>query len=259
MSVESWARKIVRDELQESVVVHDDNSQPSMYDLRIGPADSPAIAIECVGAVDRTGTETWNLAARQGPLTLALLGDWTVVLKPSAKIKPLAPRLEAILQDCEREGVLSAVNVDWRLKRSDPELFSKLDSNGVTFISCFRAAGKGKVHLTIDGIGGAVDSEGAAIPGWITAFLSDPAQADVIAKLERSGAPNCHAFVIVDYAGAPWSVQSYLDGDLVALPSAAPRLPSPLTGAWLVSTSNTTGVRWTGTHWKRFHGERYGA
>lgn len=214
MSVESWAQKIVQDELQQSVVVHDDNSQPSMYDLRIGPADSPAIAIECVGAVDSVRTETWNLGPGRGPLTLALRRDWTVLLKPNAKIKGLAPRLEAILQACEREDVPSAVHVDWRLRCSNPKLFAALDSNGVTFISWFRVAGAGKVHLTMEGIGGAVDSEGLAIPEWMIAFLSDPKRADVISKLARSGAPHCHAFVIVDYAGAPWSVQSYLDGDL---------------------------------------------
>ncbi len=259
MSVESWAQSIVQNELRESVVVHDDNSQPSMYDLRIGPVDSPAIAIECVGAVDGVRTETWNIGPARGPLTLALRGDWTVILKPGAKMKGLAPSLEAILQGCEHEGVLSAVHVDWRLNRSNPELFSVLDRDGITFISCFRVDGEGKVHMTLEGIGGPVDTEGVAIPEWITAFLSAPQRADVIAKLARSGAADCQAFVIVDYAGAPWSVQSYLDGDLAALPPAAPTLPSPLTGAWLVSTSNTTGIRWTGTHWRRFSAERYGA
>jgi hypothetical protein len=259
MTVESWAQKIVQDELRESVVVHDDNSQPSMYDLRIGPVESPAIAIECTGAVDKVRTETWNVGPGRGPLTLAMRGDWTVILKPGAKIKGLAQRLEAILQGCEREGVLSAVHVDWRLKLSNPKLFSTLDSKGVTFISCFRVAGKGNVHFTLDGTGGPVDSEGLAIPEWIAAFLSDPRRADVISKLARSGAAECHAFVIVDYAGAPWAVQSFLDSDLAALPPAAPNLPSPLTGAWLVSTSNTVGIRWTGTHWRRFNAQQYGA
>ena len=259
MTVESWAQKIVQDELREPVVVHDDNSQPSMYDLRIGPVDSPAIAIECTGAVDKVRTETWNVGPGQGPLTLALRGDWTVILKPSARIRGLAQALEPVLQDCERSGELSPVHVDWRLNRSNPKLFSALDSKGVKFISCFRVKGEGKVHLTLDGIGGPVDAEGLAIPEWLAAFLSDPERADVISKLVRSEAADRHAFVVVDYAGAPWSVQSYLDSDLAALPPAAPKLPSPLTGVWLVSTANTVGVRWTGTHWKRFYAERYGA
>jgi hypothetical protein len=149
--------------------------------------------------------------------------------------------------------------MDWRLKLSNPKLFSTLNSKGVTFINCFRVAGKGKVHLALDGTGGPVDSEGLAIPEWIGAFLTAPERSDVIAKLARSGAASCHAFVVVDYAGAPWAVQSYLDSDLAALPPAAPTLPPPLTGAWLVSTANTVGVRWTGTHWRRFSAQQYGA
>lgn len=257
MSVELWAMKIVQDELQEPVVVHDDQSLPSLYDLRVGPADSPVIAIECVGAVDRARTETWNIGPARGPLALALGGDWTVCLRPTARIKGLATRLEAILQSCEDQALPAAVSVDWRLKRSNPELFVALDSVGVTFISCFRKPGHGKVSLTMDGVGGVVDSEGLAIPEWIAAFLNTPERAVVISKLARSGARHSHAFVIVDYAGAPWSVQSYLDGDLAALPPAAPALPLPLTGVWVVSTSNGIGVRWTGTHWKRFHADRY--
>jgi len=257
MSVETWAMKIVQDELQEPVVVHDDNSQPSMFDLRVGPAESPVIAIECVGAVDKDRTETWNIGPAGGSLVLALRGDWTVSLRPTARIKGLAARLEPILQRREDQALPAAVHVDWRLKRSNPGLFAALDSVGVTFINCFRTPGKGKVSLTMDGVGGAVDSDGLAIPEWIASFLSAAERADVLSKLAWSGAPHCHAFVIVDYAGAPWSVQSYLDGDLAALPPAAPTLPPPLTGAWVVSTSNTIGVRWTGTHWKRFHADRY--
>jgi hypothetical protein len=32
--------------------VHDDGSQTSMYDLRIGAVEAPDVAIECVGAVN---------------------------------------------------------------------------------------------------------------------------------------------------------------------------------------------------------------
>lgn len=43
---EEWARRIVQKALNCTVHLHDDNSQPSMYDLRIGPADAPQVAIE---------------------------------------------------------------------------------------------------------------------------------------------------------------------------------------------------------------------
>ncbi len=72
---EEWARRIVEKELRRSVVVNDDNSRPGMYDLRIGPAYAPELAVECVGAVDATRTETWNVGPSKGPLELALRGD----------------------------------------------------------------------------------------------------------------------------------------------------------------------------------------
>ena len=56
MTVEEWAQQIIEKGLGRPVAVHDDGSQPSMYDLRIGDAESPEVVIECVGAVDAVGT-----------------------------------------------------------------------------------------------------------------------------------------------------------------------------------------------------------
>jgi len=52
VTVERWAQQIIEKELSCPVVVHDDGSQPSMYDLRIGVVEAPDVAIECVGAVE---------------------------------------------------------------------------------------------------------------------------------------------------------------------------------------------------------------
>ena len=41
MAGEEWARRIVQKALNRAVYLHDDNSQPSMYDLRIGPPMLP--------------------------------------------------------------------------------------------------------------------------------------------------------------------------------------------------------------------------
>lgn len=60
-TVEGWAKQIVAKELGEIVEVHDDGSEPGMYDLMIGSKSSPKYAIECVGAVDPVATETWNV------------------------------------------------------------------------------------------------------------------------------------------------------------------------------------------------------
>lgn len=46
MAAEEWARRIIEQELHYIVTLHDDGSQPSMYDLRVGTVDAPNMAIE---------------------------------------------------------------------------------------------------------------------------------------------------------------------------------------------------------------------
>jgi hypothetical protein len=46
-----------------------------------------------------------------------------------------------------------------------------------------RAAGQGKVYLSMKGIGGVVDTMGTEVSGWIGAFLRGDERADVISKL----------------------------------------------------------------------------
>ena len=253
MIVEPWARGLVEEELQLVVELNDDQSRPSMYDLRVGPAEAPVMAIECVGAVDPVRVETWNIGPAKGPLTLELDGDWIVcLLLGKARIKSLDKRLEPILSQCEERGLVSNLRVDWTLKRNQPELFAELTTLGVEWASCYRSPGHGKVYLTVQGIGGCVDTNGSTIAAWIGKFLLAPERADVLSKLARSGAAERHVFVVVDFGGATFPVESYLAGPIDALPAVAPILPSTITGVWLTSTSSGIGVRWTGTTWKRF-------
>jgi hypothetical protein len=55
MAGEEWARRIVEKELNRAVVINDNGSAPGMYDLRVGPADAPEVAIE--GSVARITSE----------------------------------------------------------------------------------------------------------------------------------------------------------------------------------------------------------
>jgi hypothetical protein len=97
MAVEEWARRIVAKELGRTVVINDDGSAPGMYDLRVGSADAPEVGIECVGAVDQTYAQTWNVGPAKGPLQVSIKGDWMVVIAPAA----LAQAME---NDCRGRG-----------------------------------------------------------------------------------------------------------------------------------------------------------
>lgn len=117
MAGEEWARRVVEKELRRSVIVNDDGSRDGMYDLRIGPADAPGLAVEVVGAVDPTRAETWSAGPSKGPLELALRGDWTIVHTPSARTKDVKKRLEPLLQEL-KDRELSRFSVDRRMPRS---------------------------------------------------------------------------------------------------------------------------------------------
>lgn len=251
MAGEEWARRIVEKELKRTVVINDDGSAPGMYDLRAGPADAPEVAIECVGAVDQTYTETWNVGPARGPLQLAIGGDWTVEITPAARVKAVRQRIEQLLQELEARGIYN-VNVDYELEWHNPVLFGRLNSLNITHASCYRQEGTGRVYLTMPGIGGAVDEHGSAVPEWVGEFLRDATRQDVLSKLQRSGAAQQHAFLIVTFTGAPWPVVSYLSGSLEHLPIRAPDLPPPVTGVWVVSGMGHKGLRWDGNSWQSF-------
>jgi hypothetical protein len=254
MAGEEWARRIVEKELRRSVVVNDDNSRPSMYDLRIGPADAPEVAVECVGAIDPTRAETWSVGSSKGPLELALRGDWIITLTPSARIKAIKKRLEPLLRDLEYRG-LSRFSVDRRVPTlRNTSFFEELESLGVVSGSCFRLLGTGKVSLTMTGTGGAVDTQGTAVPGWVSQFLRDPDQEDVLGKLQRSDAAERHAFIFVVLGGATWPVEYYFNftEGLDQLPTEAQNLPQPVTGVWIVGQLGQKGLRWDGSAWRRF-------
>ena len=251
MTVERWAQQIIEKALDCPVVVHDDGSQPSMYDLRIGAVEVPDVAIECVGAVDPVRTETWKVGPGKGHLRLRVKGDWIIGIAPEAHIGTIRQHVESILRDLEERDV-HRVSVGHLFKSHNYQLLHKLESLGIGHAYCFSMPGSGRVFMTIEGTGGWVDSAGSTLPQWIEEFLCDPEREDVLFKLRHTGAQERWVFVPVASGGAPWSVESYLTEELECLPATGPNLPSPVTGIWVASTHGTHGVRWDGAGWRLF-------
>ena len=71
-------------------------------------------------------------------------------------------------------------------------------------------------------------------------------------KLRQTSAQERWVFVPVSLSGAPFSVESYLTGELENLPPTGPNLPPPVTGIWVTSTHGKRGVRWDGAGWRLF-------
>jgi hypothetical protein len=250
VTVERWAQQIIEKEL-DCPVVHDDGSQPSMYDLRIGAVEAPDVAIECVGAVDSVRAETWNVGPGRGPLRLTVKGVWMINIAREAHIRTIRQHIESILRDLAERDV-RRVSVGHLFKRHDYRLLQELESLGIRHASCFSMPGTGRVYMTMEGSGGLVDSAGSALPQWIEEFLCDPEREDVFLKLRHTCAQERWVFVPVALGGAPWSVELYLTGEFECLLATGPNLPSPATGIWVTSTIGTHGVRWDSAGWRLF-------
>ena len=225
-----------------------------MYDLRVGPEASPDIAIEVTGAVDRKFAQTWNSGPAKGPKQWPLVGDWAVQLEIRADLKAIDEQLPFVLQRLESQNFEGGLPVDHLLRRHDRATWDLLNGLGIDFVTCFRSSGSGEVTFAMAGQGGVIDSSGASLPGWVTAWLRAPGQNDILKKLAATTAPERHVFIPVDLHGAGWPVESYLltwHGER-RLPSDPPDLPEPVTAVWLASTMADQGVRWDGQRWSSF-------
>jgi hypothetical protein len=218
--------------------------------LRIGAVEAPDVAIECVRAVDSVFTETWNVGPGRGSFSLAVKGDWGIGIARKAHIRTIRRHIEPILQNLEEQEI-SEVRVGHLLKRDNSGLLEELGSLDIQHVSCFRMPGTGRVYMLMEGVGG-VDSAGSALPQWIEEFLCDSEREDVLSKLRDTDAQERWVFVPITHRGAPWSVESYLGGELDCLPVTEPNLSSPVTGIWAASTFGTLGVRWGSTGWGSF-------
>lgn len=208
----------------------------------------PKSLLKCVGAVNRMYTETWNVGPAKGSLTLPVAGNWTVEISPEARVKRVKQRLPQLLLELERRGINGISRHHW-LSPDDELILDEMESIGIVHASLYSADYSGKVYLTMPGTGGGVDDKGTNFPKWLGDFLRNPDQADVLSKLQRSGAPDCHAFVIASFQGVPWNVESYLTGSLTTVPSDPPDLPSPITEEWVVGGFGDKGLYWNGNAW----------
>ena len=249
MTVEAWAKNIVAKTLEREVEIYDDGSKPGMFDLIIGTMDAPEYAIECVGAVDKTSTETWNVGPANGPLIVKSSSDWDISIKPTARIKLLKRKICGIIKECENLGLPSFTPVNWQLEQINKSLYQALSELGITSLNRFRQNGQGRVHLSMDGDSGAVNQNSDALVEWIGTFLSSNDKADVVKKLLNSRAKENHVFIPIVLGGAPWNVASYFLGDM-PLPSSHPELPNPINGVWI--TLNDKCVFYSRGKWESF-------
>ncbi|MGH9033193.1 MAG: hypothetical protein ACRDZV_13790, partial [Acidimicrobiia bacterium] len=127
---EVWAQRIIAHVLGLEVAQNDDNREAGMYDLRVGSAEDPAMAIEVTAAVDNVFTATWNSGPAHGPKQWQLVGDWTVQLERSANVKQIEAQLPAVLSTLESSGFEGGIPVDHMLRRYNRAVWEVLTRLG---------------------------------------------------------------------------------------------------------------------------------
>lgn len=258
-SEELWACRSIGAHLGRPVVVHDDGSEPSMYDLRVGPVDAPEIAIEVTTAVDPAWRATWNTGKSSMVNFEGLEYDWLLHVSSSASFNRLRREFLAI----EARAVASGRKAVANFGRNDPDLASRLRALGVEFAIRSDEPGAGEVLIAMDANDGRpsiepIDATGAALVEWASGFVAEPRRADNLSKLRGSGAPDRELFVVVDMAGAPWPGYAYITGHThgsFRLPVVAPDLPDEITALWLVAGApmrDVPGIRWVDGGWEAF-------
>jgi len=246
---EEWARRSVQSALGLLVCQHDDGSSPGMHDLDIRYADGTRGAVEVTAAADGDSIALWNLMNGGGGRWIApeLAGGWMVALLPTARAKRLRDELPALLSTLERQGVSELRTVSWR--RPHPLEGRALDL-GVAHAHQSGTDFPASIYITLElpdeRTGGMVAATADAVPMWLEEFLRHAHQADVLAKLGRSGTVERHAFVIVPgLTTAPFAVTDPLTRDDVGVPTSDPDLPTEVTHVWVAGTwVGGRGIRW---------------
>ena len=256
---EAWARDCIGEALPGCTVdQHDDGSEPSMYDLTITYPDGHLGAVEVTAAVDAQPLELWKLVRRQGkPWTEpALAGGWLVRVQPSARANNLVRQLPGLLRDLERDG-RRAVSGD---QASTDQASVAAGQLGIVQALQGPTEHPGSIYIMpperpLEQMGGYSPSTGDPLAHWLSEWVSDPSRTDNLRKLERSGAPERHLFLLVPgFNSGSFAVSDLLIAPGAPLPTIPPALPAEITHVWAASTWDSgDGFRWSpDAAWERF-------
>lgn len=256
---EAWACDCIREALPGCTVnQHDDGSGPSMYDLTITYPDGHVGAAEVTAAVDAQPLALWKLIRRQGKLWIepTLAGGWLVRVKPSARAKNLVSQLPELLRDLERNGR--------RVVSSDHESTDQASvvAGQLGIVQALQGTTEypGSIYIMpperpLEQMGGYSPPTGNPLARWLSEWVTDPSRTDNLWKLQRSGAPERHLFILVPgFNSGSFAISDLLMAPDAPLSTTPPTLPAEITHVWAASTWDFgDGFRWSPDKaWERF-------
>jgi hypothetical protein len=250
---EQWVCEVISQTLGVAVVQHDDGSRESMHDLSILYPDQEPGAVEVTAAADGQVMALWKILNRPGERWIEpdLDGGWIIEVVPGSSGKRVRRELPSLLRELEAAGIRHLKVSSWWPPRTGSE--AKTSDLGITSMRQGGTDYPGSIYSLIDEPadrrGGWMAPTGDSLAAWAGDFLAADARRDVCSKLERSGASERHAVLILPgFALARFDVTNLLMDDGAPLPSVDPDLPAAITHVWLMSTWSTgMGMRWSPT------------
>lgn len=239
---------------------NDDGRRPGMHDLNIVLPEGSFAAVEVTAAADGKSIELWKLVNRGFDrwIVPSLQGGWLLDLEPTARAKRILKELPALLLEMEQHGITYVLRGDGQ--EAVGSIQERARQLGIVQGDQSPTDFPGSIYLVIDRpseqTGGTIDESGSAVSDWISAFLLDPRQHDVLTKLSRSGADERHAFILIPaFSTAPFGVVDMLWRGLdEVVPRKPPLLPEQVTHVWLMTFWDVgSGLRWSPDQgWQRF-------
>jgi hypothetical protein len=107
----------------------------------------------------------------------------------------------------------------------------------------------------LDQMGGFSPLTGDPLAHYLSDWIIDSSRSDNLRKLDASGAPERHLFVVVPgFSSGSFAVSDLLISPSAPLPVVPPALPEQITHVWAASTWDSgDGFRWSpGAGWQRF-------
>lgn len=104
-------------------------------------------------------------------------------------------------------------------------------------------------------MGGYSPLTGDPLARWLSEWVANPSRTDNLRKLESSGAPERHLFILVPgFDSGAFTVSDLLIVPGAPLPVIPPALPAEITHVWAMSTWDSgDGFRWSPDgDWERF-------
>jgi len=220
-----------------------------MFDLRVGPASRPEIAIECVSDAHTELVRAWKKGNPGGkPHQMNVPGDWALEVSAEANIAKSKKSIEQLLTRLHHDQIQHASCKDDQTTHTGH--CKALASLHIESVFCGNRSGSGKVYVSMSLPGGIVNETANGVAEWTSAFLCHERRRDVLFKLDNSGAPGRHVFVIMTSSGDVTGPIAYHFIFTGRLPGVQPKLPPSVTGVWLCPTWAPRGMLFDGIGWQ---------